>query len=112
MRWHPSCPWEGARHGALIALFTDIATAEPRAVHRIAVTPAGDKIGKKMFGPVAGCVVRIWADEDVTTGLVLGEGIETTLAAATTIDHRGTRLTPAWASGSAGPWRGSLSCRR
>ncbi len=46
--------------------------------------------------------MRLWPDEDVTTGLVLGEGIETALAAATIINHRDTRLAPAWASGSAG----------
>ena len=55
-----------------------------------------------MLGPSAGCVVRLWPDEAVTTGLVLGEGIETTLAAATCIEHRGTRLAPAWAACSAG----------
>ena len=33
---------------------------------------------------------------------MLGEGIETTLAAATRIEHRGTLLQPAWAAGSAG----------
>jgi hypothetical protein len=34
--------------------------------------------------------------------LVLGEGVETTLAAATRIEHRGTLLQPAWAAGFAG----------
>jgi Toprim domain len=33
---------------------------------------------------------------------VLGEGVETTLAAATRITHRGTYLRPAWAAGSSG----------
>ena len=33
---------------------------------------------------------------------MLGEGVETTLAAATRIEHRGTLLQPAWAAGSAG----------
>jgi hypothetical protein len=47
-------------------------------------------------------VIRLWPDTDVSTGLVLGEGIETTLAAATRIEHHGTLLRPAWAAGSAG----------
>jgi hypothetical protein len=51
---------------------------------------------------MSGCVIRLWPDGDVTTGLVLGEGIETTLAAATRITHRNTMLQPAWAVGSAG----------
>lgn len=102
LRWHPSCPWEGGRHGAIVALFTHIITGEPRGIHRIALTLVGEKVGKKMLGPVGGCVMRLWSDEDVTTGLALGEGIETTLAAATRIAHKGTRLAPAWACGSAG----------
>ena len=34
--------------------------------------------------------------------MILGEGVETTLAAATRITHRGTLLQPAWAAASAG----------
>jgi hypothetical protein len=54
------------------------------------------------LGAITGCVVRLWPDESVEQGLVLGEGIETTLAAATRITHRGTMLRPAWAAGCAG----------
>ena len=102
LRWHPACPWEGGRHGCMVGLFTDAATGEPRAIHRTAFTPAGDKVGRKALGPIAGCVIRLWPDEDVLDGLVIGEGIETTLAAATCIEHRGTLLQPAWAAGFAG----------
>jgi len=102
LRWHPACPWESGKHGAMVALLTDARTCEPRAVHRTAITPQGQKIGTKMLGPAAGCVVRLWPDETVTQGLVLGEGIETTLAAATRLDGlKGTLLTPAWAACSA-----------
>jgi putative DNA primase/helicase len=51
---------------------------------------------------MAGCVIRLWPDEAVELGLVLGEGVETTLAAATLIRHRCTLLQPAWAACSAG----------
>lgn len=102
LRWHPACPWEQGRHGAMVALLTDAVTGEPRAIHRTAVTGTGEKAGKMMLGPAAGCVVRLWPDEAVTSGLVLGEGIETVLTAATRIEHRGTRLAPAWAACSAG----------
>jgi hypothetical protein len=51
---------------------------------------------------MAACVIRLWPDNEVTTGLVIGEGVETTLAAATCIAHRGTLLQPAWACGGSG----------
>jgi putative DNA primase/helicase len=102
LRWHPACPWEGGKHGAMIGLLTDAITGEPRAIHRTALTPQGQKIDRKMLGPAGGCVVRLWPDEMVTQGLVLGEGIETTLSAATRLDHNGRSLTPAWAACSAG----------
>jgi hypothetical protein len=47
-------------------------------------------------------VVKLWPDEEVTIGLVLGEGVETTLAAATRFEHKGTLLRPAWAALTAG----------
>lgn len=104
LRWHPHCPWGtgGARHGCMVALWTDAVSGEPRAIHRTAITDAGEKVGRKTLGPNAGCVIRLWPDEEVGRGLVIGEGIETTLAAATRIQHRGTLLTPAWATGDAG----------
>jgi putative DNA primase/helicase len=104
LRWHPHCPWGrgGARHGCMVALWTDAVSGEPRAIHRTAITDAGAKVGRKTLGPNAGCVIRLWPDGEVERGLVIGEGIETTLAAATRIQHRGTLLTPAWATGDAG----------
>jgi hypothetical protein len=104
LRWHPHCPWGtgGARHGCMIALWTDAVSGKPRAIHRTAITDAGAKVGRKTLGPNAGCVIRLWPDDEVERGLVVGEGIETTLAAATRIQHRGTPLRPAWATGDAG----------
>jgi hypothetical protein len=104
LRWHPHCPWGtgGARHGCMVALWTEAVSGEPRAIHRTAVTAAGEKVGRKSLGPNAGCVIRLWPDEEVEHGLVIGEGVETTLAAATRIKHRGALLRPGWASGDAG----------
>jgi putative DNA primase/helicase len=104
LRWHPRCPWDtgGVRHGCMVALWTHAVSGEPRAIHRTAITGAGAKVGRKTLGPNAGCVIRLWPDEEVGRGLVIGEGIETTLAAATRIQHRGTLLTPPWATGDAG----------
>src|SRR4051794_36132798 len=100
-RPHPACPWERGRHVCIVALYTDALTGEPRAIHRTAITPDGHKVDRKALGPTKGCVIRLWPDEAVTDGLVIGEGIETSLAAATRIEHKGTLLRPAWATGSA-----------
>jgi hypothetical protein len=39
---------------------------------------------------MAGCAIRLWPDEVIELGLVIGEGVETTLAAALGIEHRGS----------------------
>ncbi len=100
LRWHSRCPWEQGHAPCLIALWTDAITAEPRAIHRIAISPKAR--AKSIAWPMArsqACVIRLWPDEVVEYGLVIGEGIETTLAAATRIEHRKTLLQPAWACG-------------
>jgi putative DNA primase/helicase len=95
LRFHPSCPFgKETRQRCMVGLFTDAITAQPRAIHRTALTSSGDKLDRRMLGPAAGCVIRLWPDEDVHTGLVIGEGIETALAAATNIAYRGTTLRP------------------
>jgi Toprim domain len=107
LRWHPSCPWGegGARHGCMVALWTDVRTGAPRAIHRTAISPAGEKAGRKALGPTAGCVIRPWPDDSVTTALVVGEGIESVAGAATRIRHKGALLQPAWSCGDAGNLR-------
>jgi phage/plasmid primase-like uncharacterized protein len=98
LRWHPACPWELGTKACVMAHYTDTVTGEPRGIWRRPIT--GEK--PKTLGPMGGCVIRLWPDDAVNEGLVIGEGIETTLAAATRIEHRGTLLRPAWATGSAG----------
>jgi putative DNA primase/helicase len=103
VRFHPRCPWEGERRACLVGLWRDAVTNDPRAIHRRPITPAGEKADVwKALGPTASCVIRLSPDELVSNSLVIGEGIETTLAAATRIEHRGTLLRPAWAAGDAG----------
>jgi Toprim domain/CHC2 zinc finger len=96
LRYYSPCPFGTGTYPCLLALFRDIVTNEPKAIHRIAIGPAGIKIGKRMLGRVAGCAVKLDADADVEHGLAVGEGIETMIAAR----MRGFR--PAWALGSAG----------
>lgn len=98
LRWHPTCRWGVGTAPCITARYTDAVTTEPRGIWRRPLT--GEK--PKSLGPTAGCVIRLWPDDPAEFGLVLGEGVETTLAAATRITHRGTLLRPAWAAGSCG----------
>jgi hypothetical protein len=99
LRWHPRCPWQnGETMPCVVARFTDVVTGEPRGIHRRPI----DGSMARTLGPMRGCVFRLWPDDAVTTGLVIGEGVETVLAAATRMHYRGTLLQPAWACGGAG----------
>jgi hypothetical protein len=80
IRFHKSCPFASARHPAMLALFRDIRTDEPRAIHRTALTPDGRKIDRRVLGPKTGAAVKLSDDSEVAGGLMIGEGIETTIA--------------------------------
>jgi phage/plasmid primase-like uncharacterized protein len=94
LRFHPRCPWGDGTTPAIVGRFTTALTNEPRGVWRRPLT--GEK--PKTLGPMAACVIRLWPDEAVEQGIVIGEGVETCLSAATRITHRGTLLQPAWAA--------------
>jgi hypothetical protein len=97
VRFHPSCPFgPGVRHPCMVALFREIAGDDPVAIHRTALSPAGEKIDRKALGSIGGAAIKLSADEDVSYGLTIGEGIETTLAGMM------LGLGPAWALGTAG----------
>ena len=99
LRFHPRCPFgAGARHPCLLALLRDIKTDAPTGIHRIALTPEGKKIDRRILGRSG--AVKLWP---AGSQLVIGEGIETVLAAATRIPYRGEPLRPAWSAVSAGP---------
>lgn len=103
LRFHPDCPWRDERRMCLVALWTETISGEARAIHRRPITPDGENLAHwRAWGPTTGCVIRLWPDDEVSQDLVLGEGVETVLAAATRIAHRGTLLQPAWAAGDAG----------
>ena len=53
------------------------------------------KIDRRALGHVG--MVKLWPVNG-SERLIVGEGIETVLAAATRIDHRGAPLTPAWSA--------------
>ena len=66
-------------------------------IQRIALTHVAEKIDRRMLGQVG--AVKLWP---AGSQLVVGEGLETTLAAATRISYRGTPLQPAWSALSTG----------
>jgi hypothetical protein len=99
LRFHPRCPWgSGSYLPCVIGRYTDAITGEPRGIRRRPIN--GEQA--RTLGPMGGCVIRLWPDEEVTQGLCLAEGVETALYAATRIVVRGTFLRPIWAAGSAG----------
>jgi DNA polymerase I-like protein with 3'-5' exonuclease and polymerase domains len=93
LRFHPHCVFGAVfKHPCLLALMRDPVSGAPSGIQRIALNANAEKIDRMMLG-MAG-VVQIWpADKQ----LVIGEGLETTLAAATRLDYRGEPLRPAWA---------------
>jgi putative DNA primase/helicase len=82
--YHSSCPFGKERLPCMVALVRDIKSDELVAVHRTALTndPKPQRIGRLSLGPVAGGAVKLSLDGDVTTGLMIGEGIETALSAS------------------------------
>jgi hypothetical protein len=81
----------------MVALLRDIHTNEPCGIHRTFLNADGTKIEKKMLGRAKGAAIKLSPDEDVTHGLHVGEGIESTLS------FMMAGYAPAWALGSAGP---------
>ncbi|MCX7370988.1 MAG: toprim domain-containing protein [Alphaproteobacteria bacterium] len=104
LAYHPACPRGGEKLPAMLALMTDAETGEPCGVHRTfilhdgsAKAPPGPR-GEpaKMMCGAAG-IIRLTPDADVTTGLGIAEGIETSLAVMQAFGWR-----PVWAACSAG----------
>ena len=95
LRFHPSCPFGArARHPCIVALMRDPVTDAPTGIHRIGLNPAGNKLERMALGCMG--VVKLWPTDG--DRLVIGEGIETVLAAATRITYRDVMMTPAWAA--------------
>ena len=89
LRWHPALRHPSGFVGpVLLALMTHAITGDPLTLHRTWIQPGGSKANVdpprlywKGLASAHG-VVRLWPDEEVTLGLLVGEGIETSLAAA------------------------------
>ena len=95
LRFHPSCIFGArARHPCIVALMRDPITDAPTGIHRIGLDPTGNKLDRMALGRMG--VVKLWPVDGER--LVVGEGIETVLAAATRITYRDVVMTPAWAA--------------
>jgi putative DNA primase/helicase len=96
MRFSKSCLFRQERFPALIALIRNIETDKPQAIQRTALNPNGTAIkrnGKTLrmtLGPMAGGAIKVDDDVDVTQGLCIGEGLESTLSG------RAYGYRPAW----------------
>ena len=95
LRWHPDVRNRKEDHTgpALVGLVTDVDTGEPISLHRTWIAPDGsgkaklDRPRLLLARHRSDGVVRLWPDEEITLGLVLGEGIETCLAACQRRPH-------------------------
>jgi hypothetical protein len=96
LRFHPRCSFGSSFHPCLVALMRHPVSDAPLGIHRTALTSEGRKLERKMLGGAG--VVKMWP---AGAQLVIGEGLETVLAAATRIPYEDAPLRPAWATLSA-----------
>jgi putative DNA primase/helicase len=96
LRFHPALKYNDGFVGGMVALFRDIRTDEPCGIHRTFLDGGGRKLDRRMLGRAKNAAIKIDANEIVTLGLIIGEGLETCLAA------RLAGFRPVWALGSAG----------
>jgi hypothetical protein len=96
IRFHPALKFNSAPVGGMVALFRDIRSNAPCGIHRTFFDGAGIKLDRKMLGRVRHAAIKLDADENVTLGLHIGEGVETCLAAWS------AGFRPVWALGSVG----------
>lgn len=85
IRFHPSCPFAGQRVPAMLCLARDMATDEPKAIHRTALDADGNAVeinGHKRLslGHVGGCAIKITPHVDIGLEIGVGEGLETALS--------------------------------
>jgi hypothetical protein len=99
LRFHPNCIFgPDTYQPCIVALMCDPTTNAPVGIHRIGLTVQNGTVAK-LDRMALGCmgVVKLWPANDGEQ-LVVGEGIETALAAATRITYRNAPLTPAWSA--------------
>ncbi|SDO52097.1 Toprim domain-containing protein [Methylobacterium phyllostachyos] len=96
LRFHPACPWGEGTAPAMVSAIRSLNTGELVGVHRTALDADARKLGRKVFGSATAAAIMLDDQAEVSTGLTVGEGIETCLAA------RQIGLKPVWSLISAG----------
>jgi hypothetical protein len=96
IRFHPSLYLDGDTTPGMVALYRDVVTDRACGIHRTFLDRQGRKIDRKMLGRARNAAIKLDRDDLVTMGLIIGEGVETCLAA------RMAGFRPCWALGSAG----------
>jgi hypothetical protein len=107
LRFHPRCPWRNANSGrteripALLAAFRSIDDDDITAIHRIRLDQPErwPKADRRMLGLVHRAAVKF---EPVATTLIIGEGVETCMAARQFMATGDIERAPVWALGSVG----------
>jgi hypothetical protein len=100
LRFHRRCPFGDNHVVALIALFRDLHSNRPVAIHRRPLSAAGQELAHwKAWAPTANAAIKLSDDSEIIHRLTIGEGVETTLSGMA------LGYTPAWATGSAGGTR-------
>jgi hypothetical protein len=108
LRFHPRCPWRNKDTGkteylpALIAAFRSIDDDTLTAIHRIRLDQPErwPKAQRRMLGVVHRAAVKL--DSNVSDVLVIGEGVETCMAAHQLMAMGELERAAVWALGSAG----------
>jgi len=94
LRFHARCPFgPGNRNPCLLALMRNPTTDAVTGIQRIGLTADARKIDRRMLGRRG--TVKLWP---AGSQLVIGEGLETALAAATRLAYCDAPLQPAWAA--------------
>lgn len=91
LRWHPLCPWKSGAVPAMVGALRDVRSGQIVGVHRTHLSADGRRLSRKVFGSAGNAAIMLDPNEAVGTGLTVGEGIETCLAA------RQMGLGPVWA---------------
>ena len=107
LRYHPRCPWRNENGGrteripALLAAFESIDTDDITAIHRIRLDQPQrwPKADRRMLGLVHRAAVKL---DPVATTLIIGEGVETCMAARQCMATGDLERAPVWALGSVG----------
>jgi hypothetical protein len=89
-RFHPDCPFGGDRLPCMLSLIRNIETDQPQGIQRTPLRRAAQP-KRLSLGITAGGAVKISPDDEVHTGLLVGEGVESAFSLSRILSYR-----PVW----------------